>query len=82
MVLLPLRNDLQEYVRHRKLEKKWAKACLFFERDMRHPSLAMELLEPHWRGIYSFRIDKKYRAIFFLRGSVAEVFSITNHYKK
>lgn len=82
MMLLLLRSDIREYLRARKLEKKWEKTRLLFERDMRHPSLAVELLEPHWRGIYSLRIDKKYRALFFIRGTNAEVFSITNHYKK
>ena len=82
MILQPLRKDLQEYLRARKLEKKWDKARVLFERDMRYPSLATELLEPRWRGIYSCRIDKKYRALFFIRNAKAEVFSIMNHYKK
>ncbi|MBK9331623.1 MAG: type II toxin-antitoxin system YoeB family toxin, partial [Ignavibacteria bacterium] len=41
-----------------------------------------ELLEPHWRGIYSFRIDQKYRALFIMADGEAEIFQITNHYKK
>lgn len=78
-----LRTDIREYLRKRQLLKKWDKASMLFEKDIRHPSLNVELLEPHWRGIYSFRIDRKYRALFFLtpRGT-AEVFAVTNHYKK
>lgn len=74
--------DLKDYLRARNLIKKWKKARLFFEENIRHPSLETELLEPHWRGIYSFRIDKKYRALFFINNEEAEIFQITNHYKK
>ena len=63
--------------------KKWQKARLLFEQNIRHVSLKTELLQPHWRGIYSFRIDQKYRALFFIqKDGSAEVFAITNHYKK
>jgi plasmid maintenance system killer protein len=82
MKIIPLRKDLNKYIRARRLENKWKKARSFFERDIRHPSLETELLEPHWRRIYSFRIDKKYRVLFFIRTGEAEVFKITNHYKK
>ena len=81
MTIKPLRADLIEYIRERSLAAKWEKAKRLFEKDQRHPSLHTELLEPRWRGIYSFRIDKRYRALFFINGG-AEVFSITNHYKK
>ncbi|OGM90802.1 hypothetical protein A2755_00210 [Candidatus Wolfebacteria bacterium RIFCSPHIGHO2_01_FULL_48_22] len=83
MNIEPLRVDVREYLRKRQLTKKWDKARALFEQDIHHPSLNFELLEPHWRGIYSFRIDRKYRALFFLtpRGT-AEVFAVTNHYKK
>ncbi len=83
MNLGPLRVDLTGYLKKRGLSKKWSRAEELFKKDIRHPSLKVELLEPHWRGIYSLRLDKKYRALFFIApdGS-AEVFSITNHYKK
>jgi hypothetical protein len=51
MRIIHLRKDLREYLRARRLEKKWEKAHAFFESDIRHPSLETELLEPHWRGI-------------------------------
>jgi len=53
-----------------------------FKDNIGHPSLNTELLNPKSRGIYSFRIDKKYRALFFISDGEAEVFQITNHYKK
>jgi plasmid maintenance system killer protein len=83
MKLVFLRKDLREYLREHQLTIKWKKSSRLFEENIRHPSLNTELLEPHWRGIYSFRIDRKYRAHFFItpKGD-AEVFLITNHYKK
>lgn len=82
MELLPLRSDLEEYLAAHQLTKKWTKARRLFEQNIRHPSLNVELMEPRWRGIYSFRIDQKYRALFFLAGGKAEVFAITKHYRK
>ena len=77
-----LRSDLLEYIKKQRLDKKWEKAKTLFENDIKHPSLNIELLQPKWRGIYSFRIDLKFRALFFFDGEEAEVFQITNHYKK
>ncbi|TSC72011.1 MAG: hypothetical protein G01um101438_771 [Parcubacteria group bacterium Gr01-1014_38] len=82
MALLLLRRDLEKYLQKHQLAKKWAKARRLFEQNIRHPSLNVELLEPRWRGIYSFRIDQKYRALFFLVDGKAEVFAITKHYRK
>jgi Txe/YoeB family toxin of Txe-Axe toxin-antitoxin module len=82
MRIEPLRNDLKQYIKKRSLIRKWNKSVQLFEDNIRHPSLHVELLEPHWRGIHSFRIDKKYRALFFVRRGVVEVFQITNHYTK
>ena len=81
MRIKELRSDLKNYLRERDLVKKWEKAKALFEKNIRHPSLRVELLEPSWRGIYSFRVDKKYRALFFITQGNAEVFQITNHYK-
>lgn len=83
MNIQPLRKDLREYITAHRLQIKWEKAKRLFESNMRHPSLNTELLEPKWRGIFSFRLDNKYRALFFItKGGEAEVFQITNHYKK
>jgi plasmid maintenance system killer protein len=50
---------------------------------MKHPSLNTELLEPKWRGIYSFRSDRKYRALFFItKRGTAEITALTKYYKK
>lgn len=82
MRLKSLRKDLDKYLVVHKIKKKWDKASHLFNENIHHSSLRVELLEPHWRGIYSFRIDKKYRALFFIIDNAAEVFKITNHYKK
>ena len=83
MKIKPLRQDLLEYLITHILVKKWHKASRLFENNIRHPSLNTELLEPRWKGIYSFRLDKKYRVLFFIDAQDrVEVFQITNHYKK
>lgn len=69
------------YLKKHSLGTKWRKAVKLFEHDIKYPSLQTELLEPKEEMIYSFRIDKKYRAIFVIKDNVAYVFRITNHYK-
>lgn len=83
MKILGLREDIYQYIKVNKWEKKWLKSKSLFEENSKHPSLNTELLEPKWRGIYSFRLDKKYRAIFFItENKEVEIIAITNHYKK
>lgn len=77
----PLKDDINEYLKRRQLEKKFQKAVDFFEQDINHPSLNIEILEPKHLRVYSFRIDRKYRAIFILTGNEIEVIAVTNHYK-
>lgn len=82
MEIKSLRRDLEKFLQEHNLADRLEKTKSLFEENLRHPSLHVELLEPRWRGIYSFRLDKKYRALFFIVGGRAEVFQITNHYKK
>ncbi|MFA4831025.1 MAG: hypothetical protein WC862_01850 [Patescibacteria group bacterium] len=82
MRIKPLGRDVEKTIDRYSLRRKWDKAKKLFETNLRHPSLHTELLEPHWRGIYSFRLDNKYRALFFIDEGQAEVFKITKHYKK
>jgi len=69
------------YLKKHLLQKKWQKAVALFEMNIKHPSLETELLEPKEEMIYSFRIDKKYRALFVIKNNMAFVFRVTNHYK-
>ncbi len=82
MQIKPIRKDIEMMLDKHELRRKWHKAKLLFSINIRHPSLHTELLEPHWRGIYSFRLDNKYRALFFITEGQAEIFKITKHYKK
>lgn len=81
MKIKELNNDLTDYIIKHKLENKYYKAKDLFENNINHPSLNVELLEPKKLKIYSFRIDKKYRAIFIVINGEVEIISITNHYK-
>ena len=82
-VIAELRNDIKKYLKKHGLSKKWEKAKMLFENDSLHPSLNTELLEPKHRLIYSFRIDRKYRALFIcLPENKIEIIAITKHYRK
>jgi len=81
MEIKPLRKDLEIFLKKRGLLRKWFKTKKLLEQDIRHPSLNVELLEPRQHGIYSFRLDRKYRALFFIERGRIEVFKITKHYK-
>jgi Txe/YoeB family toxin of Txe-Axe toxin-antitoxin module len=81
--IVNIRNDIKEYLKKHGLVKKWEKAKKFFEKDHFHPSLNTELLEPKHRLIYSFRIDKKFRALFiYLPDDKVEIIAVTKHYRK
>jgi len=77
-----IRNDLEKYLKKHNLEKKYKKAKSLFEQDPFYPSLNTELLEPKDRLIYSFRLNKNYRAIFiYIDNNTIEIVMFTNHYK-
>lgn len=82
MKIRPLRKDLADYLATHNLTAKYQKTSKLLQQNIKHPSLNTELLEPKKHGIYSFRIDLKYRALFFIDGSEIEVFKVTNHYRK
>ena len=68
-----LKDDIKKYLKKYQLEKKFEKAKRLFEQDIRHPSLNVELLEPKHLKVYSFRLDRKYRAIFIVVNNEAEI---------
>lgn len=82
MEIKELTPRLKEYLQKHQLEKKFTKASKLFETDFNHPSLRTEILEPKHLRIYSFRLDRKYRAIFIITDEQAEIIAITNHYGK
>ncbi|KKW08742.1 MAG: hypothetical protein UY44_C0007G0004 [Candidatus Kaiserbacteria bacterium GW2011_GWA2_49_19] len=82
MRILALHRELEEYLKRRNLSAKFNKQKKLFEHNLFHPSLNVELLEPKHLRIFSFRIDKKYRAIFsYTNRDTVEVIDINNHYK-
>ncbi len=82
MRIKDLRTDLLKYLKKHNLAAKFEKAKGLFEQDPLYPSLHVELLEPKHRLIYSFRLDRKYRALFIYTGeNEIEIIAFTNHYK-
>lgn len=69
------------YLKAHNLDDKWKKAVSLFESNIKHPSLNTELMEPKEEMIYSFRVNRKYRALFMTKNNTAFVFRITNHYR-
>ena len=82
MSVKPLRSDLLTYLKQHNINRKFDKQLGLFTSYTRHPSLNTEILEPKHLKIYSFRIDRKYRAIFiFLSADEIEFIDINDHYK-
>jgi Txe/YoeB family toxin of Txe-Axe toxin-antitoxin module len=81
MKVKPLKDEVVKYLKKHQLEKKFRKAQELFEQDVNHSSLNVEILEPKRLKVYSFRVDKKYRAIFITDGDEIEIITVTNHYR-
>jgi len=81
MEIKPLRSDLLRILQKHNLVNKFNKQVRFFIQNPRYPSLHTERLEPKHLKIYSFRIDKKYRAIFIITQNQAEIIDINLHYQ-
>ncbi len=82
MKILPLRADQETFLKKRNLLRKYKKQEKLLEENVFHPSLNFELLEPKHLHIYSFRLDRKYRAIFvFVQSELIEIVDINNHYQ-
>lgn len=82
MRIKPLNARLEKRLEMYELAKKFAKQKELFESNLLRPGLNTEKLEPKSVGLYSFRIDKKYQAIFRIRNGEAEIIHITKHYQK
>ena len=82
MIILPVSQEIINYLKKRLLLQKFEKQCRFLSISPNYPSLNLEILEPKHLKFYSFRIDKKYRAIFIFRGpDIIEILDVNNHYK-
>ncbi len=81
MLIKPLNNRLKVYLVKHQLKEKFIKQIKLFQQNPQYPSLHTELLEPKSEGVYSFRIDRKYRALFIIINSEAEIVDINDHYQ-
>lgn len=72
---------LEKKLRKFSLVEKFSKAKRLFEENSRHPSLHTELMEPKQFMVYSFRIDRKYRAQFTVVNERARILDINLHYQ-
>ena len=81
--ILPCSPRILAIISKHSLKKKFTKQIALLSENQKHPGLHFELLEPKSKGIYSFRIDRKYRALFFFRPDKQslEILAITVHYK-
>ena len=82
MIILPVHTEIIEYLVKRGLDKKFEKQINLFQTNPFYPSLETELLEPKHLRFWSFRVDKKYRAVFIFKGkNEVEIIDVNNHYK-
>jgi len=82
MKILPLHPEIKGYLKKRKLERKFEKQKRLFEKNPFYPSLKTKLLEPRRMRIWSFRLNRKYRAIFIFRDKeTVEIIAVTSHYQ-
>ena len=82
MKILPIHPDILRYTAKHHLTDKFEKQCSLFVQNPLHPSLHTELLEPKEMKIWSFRVDKKFRAIFIFRNNeTVEILDVNNHYQ-
>ena len=81
MLILPIHSKLEAYLEKHQLVKRFEKQKQLLEKNIFHPGLNVELLEPKQLKVFSFRVDHKYRAVFiFHESDVIEVVDINNHY--
>lgn len=81
--VLPVSKRLNKYLSRRGLQQKFAKQSELTSANPRHPGLGVERLEPREAGIYSFRLDRKYRVLFSFipDDEVIQILDITDHYQ-
>jgi len=81
MLIRSLNDRLKVYLVRHQLERKFIKQIKLFQQNPQYPSLHTELLEPKSEGVYSFRIDRRYRVLFIIINSEAEIVEINDHYQ-
>lgn len=84
MNILPLSARLEKYLIKRGLKVKYQKQVKLLSQNLRYPGLHVERLEPKTLGVYSFRLDRQFRALFVYlpEKNAIQVVDITDHYQK
>lgn len=81
MEIIPLTSKQNGYLKKYGLVRKFEKQTGLLLQNPNHPGLNVEKLTPKELGLYSFRIDRKYRAVFTVSGDNIKIITLTNHYK-
>lgn len=81
MEIIPLTKKQENYLKKYSLVKKFNKQIDLLTNNPSYPSLNVEKINPFSLGLYSFRIDQKYRAIFATSQGTIKIIALTNHYK-
>lgn len=81
MMVEPLNAKQVKYLNNHRLSKKYSKQIEILVVNSSHPTLKVEKLAPSSLGLYSFRLDIHYRAVFRYVDSHIKIIAITNHYK-
>lgn len=82
MKIFDINPEVTEYLEKHGLQRKFEKQKKLFQENPFYPSLETELLEPKSMKFWSFRVDRKYRAIFIFREKDSiEVIDVNNHYR-
>ena len=82
MKILPLSKLIEKKIKKYNLQVKFSKQLKLLSLNPKHPSLNVDLLEPKEFGVYSFRIDRKFRGLFIFREDkkALEIINIMVHY--
>lgn len=81
-IVLPSKR-VMDFVEKRGLTEALNKQIKLLSENFSHRSLNVERLEPKHLGLYSFRVNRQFRAIFFFipEEKAIKIVDVNNHYK-
>lgn len=80
--VLPIDQRILKYIQPRGISKVFYKQLSLLMQNPKYPSLRTELMLPKARGLYSFRVTLKYRAIFVYKDTnTIEIIDVNDHYQ-
>ena len=79
-IILPSER-VMALVKKRGLTESFDKQTKLLGANLQHPSLNVERLEPRLLGLYSFRVSRQFRGIFFfiLEEDSIKIVDVNNH---